>query len=228
MRPRTLAALLLAVLPASSTVLAQDPEPKARPAVEPKAADGDAPLPVGFPDGTKPGVIEVKAYPAYRSAMAKGKGMSMGSGNMLFWALFQHIQRNDVAMTAPVINTYPDAEMIEKPNARGEVSMEFLYQRPDQGKPGPDGRLVEVVDHPAGQYVCLGFQGNMGDTDMRQGVAKLQAWLDEHKGEWVADGPPRRLGYHGPGTPVARRLWEVQLPIKPASAAAAPAPAEGK
>lgn len=224
MRPQTLVALMLSALSTAATgTRAQDaPERPAAPRVEPKPADGDAPLPVGFPDGTKPGVIEIKAYPAYRSAVAKGQGMSMGSGNMLFWALFQHIQRNDVAMTAPVINTYPDEAMIENPRARGEVSMEFLYQRPDQGKTGPDGRLVEVVDHPAGQYLCLGVQGNMSDRDMRDGLAKLKTWLDEHKDEWVAAGPPRRLGYHGPGTPAARKLWEVQLPIKPASEASAP------
>jgi hypothetical protein len=47
-------------------------------------------------------------------------------------------------------------------------------------------------------------------------VATLRKWLDEHKGEWVEDGPPRRLGYHGPMTPSVQRLWEIQIPVKEA------------
>jgi hypothetical protein len=49
---------------------------------------------------------------------------------------------------------------------------------------------------------------------MREGVVKLQSWIKEHSSEWVEDGKPRRLGYHGPMTPVSQRLWEVQIPVK--------------
>jgi hypothetical protein len=119
-------------------------------------------------------------------------------------------------MTAPVINTY-DPTMLASPDARGEVTMEFLYREPDQGKTGRDGKQVIVEDHPAGRYVCLGLQGRMTDDRMREGIGELRAWLDEHEGEWVAAGPPRRLGYHGPMTATARRLWEVQIPVEPAA-----------
>lgn len=186
------------------------------PGVTPKSADADSPLPVGYPDATKPGSIEVKSYPAYRSAVAAGERMSLSSGDMLFWALFQHIEKNEIAMTAPVINTYAPS-LVGTPNGRGEVTMEFLYREPTMGKLGPDGRLVEVKDHPAGQFVCLGIQGGMNERKMRDGVAVLRAWLAEHGSEWVEAGPPRRLGYHGPMTAVARRLWEVQIPIAPAT-----------
>jgi hypothetical protein len=220
MRREILSSLAIAALFASPAT-ADDPEkPKTDdpPRVEPKPADGDAPLPVGFPGATKPGEIEVKTYPAYRSAVAKGRGMTFSSSDFLFWPLFQHIERNEIAMTAPVINTYKDPGLLEKPDTRGEVTMEFLYREPTQGKTGPDGNLVEVSDHPAGRYVCLGFQGLMGDEAMREGVARLRSWLDEHRDEWTAAGPPRRLGYHGPMTPAPQRLWEVQIPIKPAEA----------
>ena len=53
-------------------------------------------------------------------------------------------------------------------------------------------------------------------TRCAEAVATLRKWLDEHKGEWVEDGPPRRLGYHGPMTPPVQRLWEVQIPVKEA------------
>ena len=56
----------------------------------------------------------------------------------------------------------------------------------------------------------------MGESQMRDAVATLHKWLDGHKEKWVEDGPPRRLGYHGPMTPPAQRLWEVQIPVKTA------------
>jgi hypothetical protein len=61
----------------------------------------------------------------------------------------------------------------------------------------------------------MGVQGKMDDNLMREGVLKLQAWLKEHSSEWTEAGKPRRLGYHGPMTPVSQRLWEVQIPVKP-------------
>lgn len=183
----------------------------------PKPANADAPFAAGWPDATQPGRIEVKNYPAYRSAVARAKNASMGSDNIMFFSLFRHISRSNVEMTSPVVNTY-EPGMIENPKALGEVSMEFLYSSPDLGQAGKGVGAVEVVDHPAATYVCLGVQGRMNDELMRDGVAKLRQWLDEHKTEWVEAGPPRRLGYHGPMTPVAQRLWEVQLPVKPVAA----------
>ncbi len=218
MRGNVLVALLIVALAGSSR--GDDPEREESatpmPEVAPKAADGDAPLPVGFPEATRPGVIEVKAYPAYRSAVAEGERMTLSSSDFLFWPLFSHIEKNHIAMTAPVINTFKSPGMLEKDGAKGEVSMEFLYREPTLGETGPDGKLVKVVDHPASQFVCLGVQGGMSDRAMREGVSRLRGWLDEHKQEWTAAGPPRRLGYHGPMTPTEQRLWEVQVPIKPA------------
>ncbi|MEO6811863.1 MAG: heme-binding protein [Isosphaeraceae bacterium] len=205
---------LLGVVPASAK--ADDPKPEAS-KVQPKPADGDAPLAEGFPDATEPGKIEVKKYPAYRSAVTKAKKATVLSSDLMFFSLFNHIQRNNVAMTAPVINTFETPHMVETPGAKGEVAMEFVYRSPKQGKLGPDGASVAVVDHPGQNFVCLGFQGgNMNDKQMSKAVETLHEWLDEHKAEWVEDGPPRRLGYHGPMTPRAQRLWEVQIPVKAA------------
>jgi len=193
-----------------------DPKP-ASSRVEPKPADGDASLAEGFPDATEPGKVQVKKYPEYRSAVTKSDRATVSSGDLMFFTLFNHIQRNQVEMTAPVINTFKTPRMIEAPGARGEATMEFVYRSPREGKSGPDGPFVEVVDHPARSFVCLGFQGgNMSDDQMRKAVATLRKWLDEHKSEWVEDGPPRRLGYHGPMTPPVQRLWEVQIPVKEA------------
>ncbi len=203
------------LLPPTGT-RADHSEPAA-PKVRPRPADGDAPLAAGFPDATRPGAIEVKKYPAYRSAVARSDKAGVASGDLLFFSLFNHIQRNRIEMTAPVINTYRTPGMIETPGAAGDVTMEFVYRTPEVGKAGADGPSVEVVDHPARTYVCLGFQGGDLSADpMRDALAALRTWLEAHRHEWVEDGPPRRIGYHGPMTPPDQRLWEVQIPVRAA------------
>ena len=177
------------------------------------AADSDAPLPEGWPKATQPEQIEVKTYPAYRSAVARDTVSSMDNQGKLFWPLFLHIQREGIAMTAPVVMTQ-EGKATGKP-ALG--SMEFLYRSPTQGHTGPGGGTVQVEDRPAGRYVCLGLQGNVDEERMDAAVERLRAWLRDHPTEGVEAGPPRRLGYHGPSTPPARRLTEVQIPLKPAS-----------
>lgn len=217
LRVAILSALTLA--PFCAWVAARGDEPKSgvqeEQAISPKAADADAPLPEGFPGATTPGHIEVKTYPAYRSAVARGKELSANAGDLLFFSLFNHISRRGVAMTAPVINSYESEAMVADPRALGDVSMEFLYERPDQGEAGPGVGIVRVEDHPAVTVVSLGLQGTMSDTRMRSGLDELRSWLEEQSEHWEPAGPPRRLGYHGPMTPPAQRLWEIQIPIKP-------------
>ncbi|QEH31902.1 SOUL heme-binding protein [Aquisphaera giovannonii] len=197
---------------------AGQPAPGSKPAPAPRKADSDAPLPEGWPDATKPGAIEVKAYPAYRSAVARAKDASAGAGNTLFWPLFNHISRREIAMTAPVVSTYRTPGMAESPGSTGEMTMEFLYRKPTQGEPGAGVGAVKVEDHPSATYACLGYQGRSDPERLRDELATLRRWLADHKAEWVEAGPPRQLGYHGPMTPEKERLWEVQIPVKPATA----------
>ncbi|MFN9971363.1 MAG: hypothetical protein ACK58T_15860, partial [Phycisphaerae bacterium] len=75
------------------------------------SADGvltiDTPLPVGYPDPTPPGAIDLKLYPSVRRAEVSGEVKSLSSGgNDGFWPLFRHIQRRDIAMTSPVEMEY--------------------------------------------------------------------------------------------------------------------------
>ena len=183
------------------------------PGVEARAADADAPLAEGWPKGTRPGRIELKDYPAYRSAVARGTGAVLGADNVLFFPLFKHITDRKIAMTAPVVSTY-SAGLIEEPGAKGSMEMEFVYRSPTQGEVGPGGGSVKVEDHPAATYLALGVQGEIDPDRMRKAVEALRARLVGLPGGWVEDGPPRRLGYHGPMTPRDARLWEVQIPVK--------------
>lgn len=203
--------------PAPSRSAGSNSKADDNPSVPPRPADSDSPLAAGWPGATKPGTIEVKRYPAYRSAVARARDAGMPADNVLFWPLFNHISRKGIEMTTPVVNTYTPA-MLEEAKATGDMSMEFVYRTPTTGETGPGVGAVKVEDHPAATFVCLGLQGRMNADRLRDGAARLKTWLDEHKGEWVADGPPRRLGYHGPMTPADQRLWEIQVPVRPAGA----------
>lgn len=173
----------------------------------PAAADLDAPLPEGWPKPAAPGEMAVKKYPAYRSAVAKS-GMEMDSAdNVLFWQLFAHIQANDIAMTAPVVNTY------SKSGDNNQVEMEFLYRTTKQGETGNGLGQVKVEDHPKQTFATLVVQGKMNEDVYQKSLKKLQAWLEKNS-DWKPSGDPRRLGYHGPMIPEAKRLWEVQIPVE--------------
>lgn len=183
------------------------------PGVEPRAADADAPLAEGWPKATRPGVIEIKAYPGYRGAIARGKNASLGADDVLFYPLFLHITKSNVPMTSPVLNTI-DPLMIDKPGSTGDVEMEFVYRTRELGPTGRGIGAVVVEDRPASSYVCLGIQGDLEPEKIRAAVATLRAWVEDHKAEWAVDGKPRRLGYHSPMVEKDTRLWEVQISVK--------------
>jgi hypothetical protein len=156
----------------------------------------EAALPTGFPGPGPVGRVVEKTYPAYRAARAAG-------GEGAFWTLFQHIQRNEVKMTAPVEMTL-DARM-------RSTDMAFLYERPGQGAPGAQGR-VEVLDLPAVTVVSVGLRGDR--TEARMGLARRVLEERLAKDGRVAAGPYRTLGYNSPMVPSAQRFWELQVPVR--------------
>jgi len=165
----------------------------------------EAEMPRGFPTYTPVGQIEIKEYPAYRKASA--------SGPAEFWTLFQHIKQNNVTMTAPVEMDYGDPRATKN----NERSMSFLYERPDQGTPGKQGS-VEVSDVPAMTVISIGCRGARTASAIAKAREKLVTWLDQKKGEYLAAGPMRIMGYNSPFVPRDRSFFEVQIPVKAASA----------
>ena len=161
----------------------------------------EAELPQGYPAPGPLGEIRVKEYPAYRMAVAKGGGSA-------FWSLFQHIKRNDIAMTAPVEMSYGDVEAAEP----AEQTMAFLYGEPEMGKTGMDGN-VETVDAGPIKVVSIGFNGRRSDAKIEKARDQLMAWLAE-RSQYEASGDLRVLGYNSPFVPRDRQYWEVQVPIR--------------
>lgn len=161
----------------------------------------EAELPEGVPGYVALDEIELREYPAYRMARTTMRGSTAPA----FWSLFLHIQRREIAMTAPV--------QMEQPSTSGDVgSMAFLYGSPELGPLGRDGR-VEVVDQPATTVLSIGARGY--DTAQRTTAlrARLDAWLASHP-EYEAAGAFRIMGYNSPSVSAERRYFEVQLPVR--------------
>lgn len=159
----------------------------------------EAELPAGFPAPGPYGAVVEKSYPTYRAASTNTKGPNIG-----FWTLFSHIERNEIAMTAPV-------EMTMSESGDGDLAMEkmaFLYQDPALGEAGPDGTLVEVVDVPAMKVLSLAWRGPRSEERIAESRKRLLAEAQERglKGSTF-----RLLGYNSPSVPRKDRTHELQL-----------------
>ena len=140
--------------------------------------------------------------------------------NGAFRVLFNHIQAADIPMTAPVEMTYRrEAKGGDAPKTRpagGElapVAMAFLYQSPEVGKAGREGK-VNVVNVPAMTVVSVGVRGDYTAARMEETAGKIDAWLARHRAEYLADGPPRYLAYNSPFNLPWMKYGEVQVPVK--------------
>jgi hypothetical protein len=193
----------------------------------------EAPLPVGYPAPTPPGMIELKTYPTVRRAEYRAKGSSDFGMNVGFWPLFNHIKKNDIAMTSPVEMDYrpagEHAPLAPMKGGEGTWTMSFLYRTRDLGPTGEDGR-VSVVDNPEVVVVSIGMRGAYGTGAVNAGLEALQKWFDGQQ-EWEPAGDPRGLNYNGPQVPMKSKWSEVQVPVKRKAArppAAAPSAAPTK
>ncbi len=176
----------------------------------------DTKLPVGYPRPTPPGAIEIKTYPSIRQAEVSGEGTGDRASRNGFWPLFQHISRNEIAMTAPVEMRYSDTDGDRQTDA---WTMAFLYHVPENGPTGTDeaDARVKVIDTEPVTVIAIGLQGGAEVSNSAESEAKLTEWIDASD-EWERAGDTRRLGYNGPNVPVRNRWWEIQVPIRPIAA----------
>ena len=110
-------------------------------------------------------------------------------------------------MTAPV-----EMAMEEAGEELSQASMAFLYQNRSVGTTGTDGEAVEVRDVPATKALSYAWQGDDSKANLSLAKAALEEALGKRKAR--AHGF-RLLGYNGPGTPRAKRTWELQALLEP-------------
>lgn len=175
----------------------------------------EAPLPVGYPEPTPPGAIDLKRYPAVRRAELSGDGGVDRGMNGAFWPLFNHIKDRDIAMTSPVEMDY-EGMPLEGGGRPERWTMSFLYRTSDLGPTGESGEVV-VVDTDALEVLSVGLRGGYGMSRVREGMAKLEAWLAAHP-EWTTAGSPRAFWYNGPYVWDSRKWSEIQVPVRRADA----------
>lgn len=163
----------------------------------------EAQRPEGWPEITPVGKIELKDRPAFRVAVAKASGGSVGEGR-LFGTLFRHIQDRDIPMTAPVTMTRSTSGQME--------SMGFLYENLEVGSVGRAG-TAEVQDRPSATVVSTGLRGVYSEKSYAKGLALLQSYLQE-RDDLHPTGEPMYMGYNSPFVPGFLRYAELQIEIE--------------
>ena len=165
----------------------------------------EADQPAGFPAITPVGEIEMKSYPAYRMVKTTTEGSSG------FFTLFNHIQSNEIAMTAPVEMTYTS----EGDDAK-EQTMAFLYGDPSIGKTGKSNN-AEVIDVEPLEVISMGLRGETTDervAEARSALVKQASLIAPDRTLFAAT---RVLGYNSPGVANSKRYYEVQIQLEPMS-----------
>ena len=147
----------------------------------------------------------VCGYPAYRAARVTTADVGQLDDSML-GALFDHIKKNDISMTAPVEMTYPD------PGAE-PVDMALMYCEPTMGQTGADG-AVEVVDLPAMTVVSVALRGSYSEKNVQEAAEELRGYIGGRGEELEVSGPVRLLGYNSPFVPWFMRVAAVQTPVR--------------
>ena len=165
----------------------------------------EAKLPEGFPRPSVVGKIVIKQYPVLRQVRVD-KGDNSDS---MFMALFNHIKKHDIAMTAPVEISFeqnsPEVEMERE-------AMAFYYQNRRLGLLGMDDG-VEVAETEKGLYLSIALRGGYDDPRFAKSAKQLADWLREHENEYEQAGPPRALAYNSPFMLGFLKYSEVQIPI---------------
>lgn len=172
----------------------------------------DTALPLGYPEPTPPGAIDLKSYPVVRMAEVVGTGDPDNGKNRAFWPLFNHIQRHGIAMTSPVEMNYEQPDSAEDA-ADGKWSMAFLYRRPDMNKTGVEGSIT-VHDSAPVTVVSVGLRGDYSDALVERGMNAIEEWLSKNP-DWKAAGSWRGLYYNGPSLDWWNKWAEIQLPVEP-------------
>jgi len=160
----------------------------------------EAQLPQGFPPPGPIGQVIVKNYPACRAATVAASDVNGAGQDDMFRPLFDHIQRENIAMTAPL---QMDFEWVNvpagstQPSAKPPTAMSFVYRSPRTGKPGKDG-IVTVRDLPAVTVISVGVRGSYNAEHFDYGLKAITDWLRIHPNSYRVVGPPRFLGYNSP------------------------------
>ncbi len=150
---------------------------------------------------TEPGQLEIKELPAGILLESRVEGAYFENSNRLFRPLFGYISRHDIAMTTPV-------------EARMEPGAMYFWVAPaEAAKVAGDEGGVRVIEQPARTVVAVGGRGAYSERNYRAAEAVLREWLAGQT-DWIAEGDPYGVFWHGPFTPWFRKQYEVHQPLR--------------
>lgn len=140
----------------------------------------------------------------------------------MFGPLYNHIKRNEIAMTSPVEIGYDRnaGESREADATSGDrrlsESMAFLYRDPAWGNLGidPSDPRIVVEEVPAMTVLSIGVRGDYTDDQFIAAIGKLREWISANPGCVRVTGSPRYLAYNSPFVPRFMKFGEVQIPVQ--------------
>ena len=171
----------------------------------------EAKLPEGFPKAGPVGEVIVKTYPPCRVATVTGADLPGKGQDRLFMPLFDHIQKEKISMTSPVVMDFAPVQADATPLP--PVAMSFVYGNEKIGAPGKDG-IVKIHDVAAVTVLSVGVRGSYDGANFAKGMGAINQWLANHPKTYEVIGTPRFLGYNSPFVPWFLRFGEVQVPVR--------------
>jgi effector-binding domain-containing protein len=152
---------------------------------------------------TQKGTVEVKTVPELTVIEVREEsGGYFDEDNKMFRKLFRYISDKDIAMTTPVT-------VDVKPGA-----MRFIVSKSDLEKADENTSDVSVITIPERTVVSIGYNGSYSEENYEKHLKLLQAWLEKHEDEWVADGDPIGVYWDGPFKLSAWKKAEVMIPVR--------------
>jgi hypothetical protein len=150
------------------------------------------------------GKVEIRHYPEHTVAEVIVDGDFDSSGNRGFRPLFGYIQRNQVSMTAPVVQT---------PGPQGNaVAFVMPADRTPDSLPQPtDGKVILRVV-PARTSAALRFSGWGNAADLEARGSQLRQVLAGSP--WTPVGPVRLARFNAPFIPPFLRHNEVVVDVE--------------
>ena len=146
------------------------------------------------------GEVQVKTLPNAKVLVAEDKGTYFEKNNGLFSALFNYIQKHDVAMTTPVEGALTNAVM------------RFYVGADDKTKDLRDGDRVKVQTLPRRTVLALGVKGSYSQDNVTEAVKQLQNWMTEHP-HYKKSGDPYAVYWNSPFVPWFLKRSEIHIPI---------------
>ena len=171
----------------------------------------EAKLPDGFPEAGPVGEVIVKTYPPCRLATVAGADLPGKGQDRMFMPLFNHIQKEKISMTSPVVMDFAATPADAAPLP--PIAMSFVYGNEQIGQTGKDG-IVRIHDLPAMTVLSVGVRGSYDGKNFDNGMSAINQWLASHPKTYTVVRTPRFLGYNSPFVPWFLRFGEVQVPVE--------------